>query len=108
MAQFFERLLERMTKMTLIATIFYTVLSFIFDEIPSYINRMAAFLSGQLAILPDFNPNFTLSDWNGTLGLMNHFFPLDELWQMVVDSIPYIITIITVRWIKSFIPGMGN
>lgn len=108
MGEYLAKLLDRIGMVALWSTILYTIAQFFFDSVPSYVLKMIGVLSGFLSGGNWFSPDFTLSDYNNTLGMVNYFFPLDESWAMMVDSVPYILGIISIRWIKSFIPGFSN
>lgn len=108
MGEALTSILDRIGRIMLITTVLYTIANIIFDEIPSYVSKVLGFITAQLSYFDSWDFTFTLPDGNGTLALVNHFFPLEESWQMVMDSIPFMLTMVTIRWMKSFIPFIGK
>lgn len=65
-----------------------------------------AFANIATLVLPNWS--FDLSEHQETLALVNHFFPLAEGIAMVVAAVPFMFTVVLLRFIKSWIPTMGN
>ena len=49
-----------------------------------------------------------LTNDGGVLALANHFFPIAETWAMILASLPYIFIILTLRFVKQFVPTVAN
>jgi Na+/phosphate symporter len=55
---------------------------------------------------PDWD--FNISDYQSSLALANHFFPLAEAWAMLVVTVPFMLFIVILRFVKSWIPTIAN
>lgn len=52
--------------------------------------------------------DFSLSAWTTYLPLINTFIPLYEMWSITVFTATFWGIVLTIRWIKSFIPALSN
>lgn len=57
-------------------------------------------------VFPSFD--FSLSLWTDYLPIINTVMPLYEMWSITVFTAAFWSLILTVRWIKSFIPAVAN
>ena len=51
---------------------------------------------------------FNVTDYQNTLALANHFLPVSEAWSFLVATIPYLLFVIILRFVKSWIPGISG
>jgi len=80
------------------------------DAILTVLLQLTEWAADQIAsaVGPEFV--LTLSDAGGVLSLANHFFPVAEMWAMIVITLPlpYLFFILGLRFVKQFIPTISN
>lgn len=85
-----------------------TVLAMLIGYIFEKAGELTIWMQAQIADLasPDFQ--FQVQEFQGVLGLANHFFPLGEAWAMMLATIPYYAFFVAFRFLKQFIPTLSN
>lgn len=108
MAAFFVKLIEFQLKLLSYATLIVGMLVSIAKLGVDLVTELTTWAFGEIASFQSPDLEFGITDAQNILALANHFFPLAELWALLVVSVPFMLFIVILRFIKSWIPTIAN
>lgn len=108
MSDFFVKMLGWIIRLVAIVSGIVSVLIWISGEFVDLITGLADWMLQELSELSAPDWHFSISDHADTLSLVNTFFPLAESFALLLAGIPFIVFIVILRFIKSWIPKINN
>ena len=108
MSKFFEKLIGWIIQAgTILAGIGLVIIAAV-EWLVQLVMDLTFWAASEIAAMQGPNFEFNLADHADTLALVNHFFPLAEFWAMLLLTVPYMLFIVALRFVKQFIPTMSN
>lgn len=105
---YFKKILDHLAKNTGAVTIITTFIAWLTGTIPALITSAVTSITNALAsfnIEAFSNSNFAGLDF---IGYVNAVFPLSEFVYLCGIYVTAWVVIIGLRWLKSFVPTIGN
>lgn len=107
MKEFFTNFLAHFSKIVTVGYGLFAVLATLVSEFTGMVNQLTAWAISEIPALVVPSYSINLADYEGILGLVNHFFPLAESWALLVATVPIYIFVATLKFVKQWIPGLG-
>jgi len=104
---FFE-LLKSGSRITYWLAVIGTVVMAVTDIVLQAVQRVTTYAVDAVVLLSGANLETTMTEYAGVVGLANHFFPLSEMWALMLFTVPYMLAVVTLRFVKQFIPTVSN
>lgn len=108
MGTFFEILAKSGLKIVYYVSFIGSVIGIISGIITGLLEDFQNALIDRVESWQPLGYQISFTQFQNVLGLVNHFFPLEESWALMVSSLPIIVTILTLKWVKNMIPFLGS
>lgn len=108
MGQFFSLVLIGIQRLYSLVWVRLVVLYSVILAMTGWIVKLTEYAAENFEVLSPEVFTFSFSQVSTYLDLANHFFPVVETWALITATIPYIVSVLVFRAVKSIIPTISN